>query len=250
MKINGVIPARWGSTRFPGKAIAIIAGKPMIQRVIERAVQAKSLNSVIVATDDQRIVNIVEKIDIPNLFVSLTRPDHPSGTDRIAEIIDDYPADIYVNIQGDEPLIEPELIDLISEPLTKNQWHMSTAVTPLDKLNDINNPSIVKAIFDSNNKALYFSRHPIPYIREDESDCLKETYWRHIGIYGYKKEFLKKLVQTPPCLIENAEKLEQLRALHIGGHIRIIKTNDYGIGVDTPKDLSKVEKIIEERNLV
>ena len=131
MKINGVIPARWGSTRFSGKAIAIIAGKPMIQRVIERAVQAKSLNSIIVATDDQRIVDIVEKINIPNLFVSLTRPDHPTGTDRIAEIIDDYPADIYVNIQGDEPLIEPELIDLISEPLTMNQWHMSTAVSPL-----------------------------------------------------------------------------------------------------------------------
>ena len=249
MKIIGIIPTRWGSTRFPGKCIAPIAGKPMIQRVVERARQAKRIDSLIVATDDTRIADAVEKLQLPDVQIIMTRSDHPTGTDRIAEAMASKHADAYINIQGDEPFIAPALIDQLAQALEDPQWQMATAVTPITKENEINDPSVVKALFNADGAALYFSRAAIPFLRDAQINIPTKTYWRHIGIYGYRRDFLQQLVQTPPCLLEEAEKLEQLRALHIGGRIHIIQTNDFGIGVDTPEDLIQAEKIIQERNL-
>ena len=249
MKIIGVIPTRWGSTRFPGKCIAPIAGKPMIQRVVARAQQAKHLDSLIVATDDTRIADVVENLHLPDVQIAMTRSDHPTGTDRIAEAISSISADACINIQGDEPFIEPTLIDQLAQALEDPHWQMTTAVAPITDETEINDPSVVKALFNADGAALYFSRAGIPYLREPQTTCPANTYWRHIGIYGYRRDFLQRLVQTPPCLLEEAEKLEQLRALHIGGRIHIIKTDDFGIGVDTPDDLIRAEKIIQERNL-
>ena len=250
MKIIGIIPTRWGSTRFPGKAIAPIAGKPMIQRVVERARKAKCIHSLIVATDDIRISDVVEKLQLPGVQIAMTRSDHPTGTDRIAEAVATTHADAYINIQGDEPFIDPALIDQLAQALEHPQWQMATAVTPITSESEINDPSVVKALFNADGAALYFSRAAIPYLREAQTIIPTNTYWRHIGIYGYRRDFLQQLVQTPPCLLEEAEKLEQLRALHIGGRIHMIKTNDFGIGVDTPEDLIQAEKIIQERNLL
>ncbi|MAS97661.1 MAG: 3-deoxy-manno-octulosonate cytidylyltransferase [Kiritimatiellaceae bacterium] len=249
MKIIGIIPTRWGSTRFPGKCIAPIAGKPMIQRVVERARQAKRLNSLIVATDDARIAEVVENLQLPDVQIVMTRSDHPTGTDRIAEAVDSIHADAYINIQGDEPFIAPALIDQLAYSLEDPQWQMATAITTITNESEINDPSVVKALFNDNGAALYFSRAAIPFLREAQTTFPENTYWRHIGIYGYRRDFLQQLVQTPPCLLEEAEKLEQLRALHIGGRIHMIQTNDFGISVDTPDDLIQAEKIIQERNL-
>ena len=249
MKIIGIIPTRWGSTRFPGKCIAPIAGKPMIQRVVERARQAKHIDSLIVATDDNRIADVVEKLQLPDVQIAMTRTDHPTGTDRIAEAVAYIHADAYINIQGDEPFIAPTLIDQIAQALQDPQWQMTTAVTPITNESEINDPSVVKALFNGDGAALYFSRAAIPFLRETKTTIPKNTYWRHIGIYGYRCDFLQQLVQTPPCLLEETEKLEQLRALHIGGRIHMIQTNEFGIGVDTPEDLIQAEKIIQERNL-
>ena len=249
MKIIGIIPTRWSSTRFPGKVIAPIAGKPMIQRVVERARKAKCINSLIVATDDIRISDVVENLQLPGVQIAMTRSDHPTGTDRIAEAVATIHADAYINIQGDEPFIDPALIDHLAQALEDPQWQMATAVTPITNESEINDPSVVKALFNSDGAALYFSRAAIPFLREPQTTIPINTYWRHIGIYGYRRDFLQKLVQTPPCLLEEAEKLEQLRALHIGGRIHMIQTNDFGIGVDTPEDLIQAEKIIQERNL-
>jgi 3-deoxy-manno-octulosonate cytidylyltransferase (CMP-KDO synthetase) len=249
MNTVGVIPTRWGSTRFPGKCIAPIAGKPMIQRVIERARQATQLTRIIVATDDNRITEVVQSLNLSDVDVVMTRPDHPSGTDRIAEAIQSMPADACINIQGDEPLIDPALIDQLAQALHDNQWQMVTAVTPITSWEEANDPSVVKALFDQTNTALYFSRASIPHLREPQTDCPTNTYWRHIGIYGYQRDFLEKLVSTPPAPLEKIEKLEQLRALHIGGRIRILQTHEFGIGIDTPEDVIKAEQLIQEHNI-
>ena len=183
----GVIPARWGSTRFPGKSLAPLCGKPLIQWVIERARQAKKLEKLIVATDDGRIRNAASELGVD---VVMTRSDHPSGTDRIAEALRDVEADVVVNIQGDEPLIEPTLIDELADFLARNaDWDMATAAAPITDAEDIQKASVVKVVWDHDARALYFSRSMIPHLREKDSGVAARDplYWRHIGIYAYRR---------------------------------------------------------------
>lgn len=243
-KIVGVIPSRWGSTRFPGKSLAMISGKPMIQWVVERVKQAKRLDAVIVATDDERIADCVRALAIPDVRVAMTRADHPTGTDRIAEAVQGLDADAVINVQGDEPLIDPALIDELAEVIASHEWDMATAATPIIDETQITDPSVVKALFNRHGQALYFSRATIPHIREPEGISTDGVYWRHIGIYAYRRDYLLKLVAEPPCALENLEKLEQLRALDMGCRMKIIKTNDFGIGVDTPEDVAKAEALL------
>jgi len=243
MKVVGVIPARWGSTRFPGKSLALISGKPLIQWVIKAALRARSLDSLLVATDDERIMKVVAKLGAKAV---MTRQDHPSGTDRIAEAVRDISADVVINIQGDEPLIDPNLIDKIADAMkTDEKWDMATAVAPISSESDLVNPTVVKVVWDAKGQALYFSRSVIPFVRE-KTDSADIRHWRHIGIYAYTKVFLGKFVKTPPCALERAEKLEQLRALHIGGRIAVVQTNEAGIGVDTPEDVKYVEEVMRK----
>jgi 3-deoxy-manno-octulosonate cytidylyltransferase (CMP-KDO synthetase) len=244
--IVGVIPSRWGSTRFPGKSLTLISGKPMVQWVVERVKQAKKLDAVIVATDDDRIADCVLSLNIPDVQVAMTHPDHPSGTDRIAEAVQDLDIDAVINIQGDEPLIDPALIDELAEVISTDEWDMATAATPIADPEQINDPSVVKALFNRHGQALYFSRSTIPHIREPEGVPTAGIYWRHIGIYAYRREYLLKLVAEPPCALENLEKLEQLRALDMGCRMKVIKTQDFGIGVDTPEDVAKAEKLLKQ----
>jgi len=245
-RVIGVIPARWASTRLPGKPLAMIAGKPMIQRVAEQVVKAESLDAVLVATDDQRIADAVASFNIPGVEAVMTRQDHPSGTDRIAEAIANTDCDGVINIQGDEPLIEPELIDRLAGVMAEGDWDMATAAAPIENDEDLNNPSIVKAVFADNGQALYFSRAPIPFVRDAETDA-SGAHWRHLGIYAYCRDYLLKLVAEPPCALENLEKLEQLRAMHIGCRMNVLKVADVGIGVDTPEDIERVEQILREQ---
>ncbi len=245
-KIIGVIPSRWGSTRFPGKSLALISGKPMIQWVVERVKQVKRLDAVIVATDDTRIANCVNALAIPGVQVAMTRSDHPSGTDRIAEAVEGLDADAVINVQGDEPLIDPALIEELAEVIASDKWDMATAATPIENEEQINDPSVVKALFNRHGQALYFSRATIPYIREPKSIPTPGTYWRHIGIYAYRRDYLLKLVHEPVCALEDLEKLEQLRALDMGCRMKVIKTQDFGIGVDTPEDIAKAEALLKQ----
>lgn len=244
--IVGVIPSRWGSTRFPGKSLAMIAGKPMIQWVVERVKQAKKLDAVIVATDDDRIADCVLELGIEGVQVAMTRPDHPSGTDRIAEAVQDLDIDAAINVQGDEPLIDPALINELADIIASGGWDMATAATPIHDDSQIHDPSVVKALFNRHGQALYFSRATIPHIREPEGISKDGIYWRHIGIYAYRRDYLLKLVAEPPCKLENLEKLEQLRALDMGCRMKVIKTEDFGIGVDTPSDVAKAEALLNQ----
>jgi 3-deoxy-manno-octulosonate cytidylyltransferase (CMP-KDO synthetase) len=237
----GVIPARWESTRFPGKILAPICGKPLIQWVIENVRKATALSEVIVATDDARIADAATASGVRAV---MTRADHPSGTDRVAEAVADVEADVIINIQGDEPLIDPELVDRLAGLMVASDWDMGTAVTQIHDAGDLESLGVVKVVRRSDGSALYFSRSIIPHIRDHDHVPAVPLHWRHIGIYGYRREFLKRLVATPPCALEEAEKLEQLRALYIGGRIGIVETEDVGVGVDTPEDLEAVERLI------
>jgi 3-deoxy-manno-octulosonate cytidylyltransferase (CMP-KDO synthetase) len=247
-KIVGVIPSRWGSTRFPGKSLAMISGKPMIQWVVERVRQAKKLDAVIVATDDLRIAECVQALEIPGVQMAMTRADHPSGTDRIAEAVQGLEIDAVINVQGDEPLIDPALIDELAGVIASGEWDMATAATPIEDPAQINDPSVVKALFNRHGQALYFSRATIPHIREPEGVPMAGIYWRHIGIYAYRRDYLLKLVQEPVCALENLEKLEQLRALDLGCRMKVVQTQDFGIGVDTPEDIAKAEALLNQIN--
>lgn len=241
-RVIGVIPARWASTRLPGKPLVSIAGKPMIVRVAERAAQARRLAAVRVAVDDERVANAVEQAAIPGVQAVMTRPDHLSGTDRVAEAAAGDPCDAVVNIQGDEPLIDPALIDRLAEVIISGDWDMATAAAPLAGEADLHSPSVVKAVFNRDGQALYFSRAPVPCNRDGEpSDGL---FWRHIGIYAYTAGFLQTLTATPSCGMERLEKLEQLRALHIGCRMKVLKVEAVGMGVDTPEDIEQVEAIL------
>ena len=244
MSVVGVIPARWGSTRFPGKSIAPVCGKPLIGWVIERCHAAARLSQVLVATDDDRIARVAEEF---GALAVMTGPDHPSGTDRVAEAVAGIEADSVVNIQGDEPMIEPALIDRLAETICgEGDWDMVTAATPVVCAEDVTNSTIVKVVWDNAHRALYFSRAGIPFVRDgDEHGEGTVCHWRHVGIYAYSKSFLEKLVGTDPCALEQAEKLEQLRALHIGGKILVLETDNDGIGVDTPGDVARVETLLK-----
>lgn len=238
IRVCGVIPARYGSTRFPGKALAMLAGKPIIQHVYERCSQAEYLDTILVATDDQRIVDVVEGF---GGIAVMTSCGHQSGTDRIAEAVRNIDCEIVVNIQGDEPLINPAVINLIAGELINNPLvEMVTPVTETIDPEEVKNPNIVKAVIDANGYALYFSRYPIPFIRDTQPG----KWYKHIGLYGYRKDFLLRFVSYSSSFLENAERLEQLRVLENGHKIKTVVTAYQSIGVDTPADLMEVEKRI------
>jgi len=246
VKIVGIVPARYASTRFPGKALAPIAGKPLIQHVVERCQKAKSLSEVIVATDDSRIAEVVKKF----CRVEMTRPEHPSGTDRIAEAAARCTCDAVVNIQGDEPLIDPAVIDAVASALAQNE--MATAATPVKNPAEYDNPNVVKVVVNAAGRALYFSRRTIPYLREAASGSVSEQlaafpFLKHLGIYGYRRETLLRLVKFPVSPLENAEKLEQLRALENGIPMAVVTVAYDSVGVDVPEDVAKVENIFSHR---
>jgi 3-deoxy-manno-octulosonate cytidylyltransferase (CMP-KDO synthetase) len=243
MKIIGVIPARYGSTRFPGKPLVAVAGKPLIQHVVERCKGARSLQEVIVATDDQRIRDVAVQF----CRVEMTSPDHPSGTDRIAEVIQRTNGDAAINIQGDEPLIDPAVIDAVSNALANAQ--MSTAAAPVRDVAEYDNPNVVKVVVNAVDRALYFSRRTIPYVRDAASRSATEQlaafpFLKHLGIYGYRRETLLRLVKFPPSPLEQAEKLEQLRALDQGIEIAVVRVNYEAVGVDVPEDVARVEQLL------
>jgi len=218
----------------------------MVQWVVERVRQAQRLSEVIVATDDERILQAVEAF---GGVAVMTRPDHPSGTDRIAEAACGIDADLVLNVQGDEPLIAPGLIDdLVLAMEAGMEWDMGTAAAPIESAADLENPSIVKVVWGADHGALYFSRSPIPFVRDDDMQG-KVQHWRHLGIYAYRREFLQRLVLEPPCVLEDAEKLEQLRALYLGGKMVVVETLDHGIGVDTPEDVARAEQLMREAGI-
>ena len=245
MIIVGIIPARFGSTRFPGKPLAPVAGKPLIQHVVEQCQKAKSLSEIIVATDDTRIWEVAQNF----CRVEMTRPEHPSGSDRIAEVVERISCDAVVNIQGDEPLIEPSVIDSVANTLTNCE--MSTAATRIKNPAELDNPNVVKVVVNAAGRALYFSRRTIPYLREAASGSTSEqlaafAFLKHLGIYGYRRETLLRLVKFPVSPLEAAEKLEQLRALENGVQIAVVKVNYDSIGVDAPEDVEWVERYLKK----
>ena len=235
----GVIPARWASTRFPGKMLAEIGGRPLIHWVIDQVQKAEALDEILVATDDERIRDSVTPLSV---HCVMTKPDHPSGTDRIAEAVAGIEATVVVNIQGDEPLIDPALVSAVAETLKQDSsWDMATASCALEA-SEVNDTAIVKVVTAADGRALYFSRSAIPHIREQEdTDRAAILLQRHIGIYGYRKTFLETLVQTPVCDLEQVERLEQLRALYIGARMKVIPWSEGGIGIDLPEHVARAE---------
>lgn len=243
MRILGIIPARYASTRFPGKPLHPIAGKPLVQHVVERCRLAKSLSEVIVATDDARIA------DVGRIFcrVEMTREDHPSGSDRIAEVAARCECDAVINVQGDEPLIDPAVIDAVAGALATCE--MSTAATPIRRVEDYDNPNVVKVVVSAAGRALYFSRRTIPYVRDAAGRSAGEQlaafpFLKHLGIYGYRRESLLRLVRCPVSPLEAAERLEQLRALECGIPIAVVRVDYDSVGVDAPGDVARAEAML------
>ena len=242
MKIVAIIPARYASTRFPGKPLAMISGKPMVQRVYEKADNCKLIDRVIVATDSLEIARTVESFGGETC---ITASNHETGTDRIAEAAKSIDAQIIVNVQGDEPLIPSEAIQEAIAPVVNDKnISMCTLKTKIRKKQDIQNPNVVKVVTDASNYALYFSRSPIPFMQEG---CENVPFFRHIGLYVYGKEFLIKYTEMPRLVLEKAESLEQLRALEHGYSIKVIETNYYPLGVDVPEDILLAEKMIADQ---
>ncbi|MGQ9630085.1 MAG: 3-deoxy-manno-octulosonate cytidylyltransferase [bacterium] len=242
MKAIGIIPARFKAVRFPGKPLADLLGKPVIQWVYERARGAKLLNDVIVATDDERIARAVRDF---GGNVEMTSPEHKSGTDRIAEVARRLPdVGIVINIQGDEPIIHPDTIDAVAKPLLEDDsLQMCTCKFKIEDEEDLRNPNVTKVVTDSRGYALYFSRAPIPYKRDEG---LPGVYYRHVGLYGYRRDFLLKYAEMPQGTLERSEKLEQLRVLEWGYKIKVVEVHHLSIGVDTPEDLERVRRILME----
>jgi 3-deoxy-manno-octulosonate cytidylyltransferase (CMP-KDO synthetase) len=231
--IIGVIPARYASTRFPGKPLADIFGKPMLQWVYENSKKSKLINEIIIATDDKRILDAANKFGCRAV---LTSKRHKSGTDRICEAVQKIKCDIVVNIQGDEPFINAENIDRAIEPmLNDSRVLVSTIAVKIDNTADIRNPNKVKVIFDKNNFALYFSRSIIPFERN------RAQYYKHIGLYVYRKKFLLEFAKMKRTKLEISEELEQLRILENGYKIKVVEVKEDSISVDTPSDLKKIK---------
>ena len=246
MNVLGIIPARYASTRFPGKPLALLAGKPLIQRVVERCRGAKTLSDVIVATDDPRIAAVAGRF----CRVEMTAATHPSGSDRIAEVAARCACDAVVNIQGDEPLIDPAVVDAVARALEREV--MSTAATPIRDLAEYDNPNVVKVVVNTAGRALYFSRRTIPYLREAANGSVSEQlaafpFLKHLGIYGYRRETLLRLVKFPVSPLEAAEKLEQLRALENGIAIAVVTVEHDSVGVDVPADVARVERLLRSQ---
>jgi len=249
MKISAVIPARYGSRRFEGKPLVDILGKPMVQHVYEGVHQSKLIDEVIVATDDQRILDAVKSFGGKAI---MTSPTHPTGTDRVAEVTRKLKSEIIVNVQGDEPLIIGSIIDKAIRPLLLDDTlHMSTLMTRIEEVRDWLNPHIVKVVVDQKNFALYFSRSPIPFPRDlnigrlesnpfGTSRPLPQRVFKHIGVYVFRRKFLLNFSKMKPTPLEKLEKLEQLRALENGYRIKVTPVNYEPICVDTPEDLGKI----------
>jgi len=235
----GVIPSRYRSTRFPGKALAVLAGKPLIQHVYERSVSARSIEKVLVATDDDRILEAVRNFGGEAV---LTSPDHPSGTDRLAEVARTLEAGIYVNIQGDEPLVDPRDIDALVDKLRRDPLvEMATLRSPIRKREDLENPNVVKVVCDQSGDALYFSRSPIPH----RGDAGVAGTFRHLGLYAYRRALLLEITAAPPGVLERLERLEQLRVLEAGRGIRVLDAVGFSMSVDTPEDLELARRLLD-----
>ena len=246
MKVLCIIPARYASTRFPGKPLAVICGKPMIQRVFEQVIKASSVAYATVATDDLRIVNAVRGF---GGNVVMTRTNHSNGTSRCFEAMEivqkQNPAlhfDVVVNIQGDEPYIQPEQIDVVANLFSNQETQIGTLIKKIDTYDDLFSPHVVKVAFDADQKALFFSRNPIPFVRNfQKNEWLKSfSFYKHIGIYAYRKKVLQQIVALKSGKLEKAENLEQLRWLENGFSIQLKITKLESIGIDTPEDLSKL----------
>jgi len=242
-KVIVVIPSRYASTRLPGKPLAQLAGKPMVQHVYERAKQAQTVHRVIVATDDQRIVEAVKAFGGE---ARMTRTDHRTGTERIAEVAVQEPGDVFVNVQGDEPLIDPVAIDTaVGALLEELQTQFSTVATPIRHAGDIMDPNVVKTVLDFDGNALYFSRAPIPWIR-DTQQKLHVKYWKHLGLYVFQREALLEYTTLPQGELERIEQLEQLRWLENGWKIRVAEVAHDAVSVDVPEDVARVEKLMQK----
>src|SRR5579863_1569442 len=238
-----VIPARFGSTRLPGKPLVSLGGKPMVQRVYERAKRAQTVHRVIVATDDQRIMDAVKGFGGE---ARMTRSDHRTGTERIAEVAAHEGGEVFVNVQGDEPLIDPEAIDtaigaLLEEPAAQ----IATVATPIRNLSDVMDPNVVKTVLDFDNNALYFSRAPIPWAR-DTGQKVHVNYWKHLGLYVFQRDALLEYPTLPQGELEKIEQLEQLRWMENGWKIRVAEVAHDAVSVDVPEDVTRVEKLLRE----
>ena len=232
------IPARWGSTRFPGKPLHLIAGKPLVQHVWERCQDCREVDDIIIATDDERIVEAGEAF---GARVVMTSPEHPSGTDRIAEAAGLFPGHgVLINVQGDEPLISPRLIDELAVTMRGDRGiPMITAAAPIREAGLVGDANVVKVVLDEKGDALYFSRSPLPFFRNEVPELVP---LRHLGIYGFQRDFLLEFVSWPPAALERAESLEQLRALAHGARIRVVLTDDLSPGVDTLDQARAIEE--------
>ncbi len=241
MKCLAIIPARYASTRFPGKPLANIHGKSMIRRVYEQVLQASLVDEVVVATDDQRIAN---EVDTFNGRWVMTLPSHPSGTDRCFEALQKTGGlfDMVVNVQGDEPFIDPSQIDQLIRLIQEEKAEIGTLALRIADKETLFNPNVVKVVVDDQNRALYFSRHPIPYMRNVNADewLAHQSFYKHLGIYAFKSEILGKITQLPMTSLEKAESLEQLRWLQNGIRIKVGFTETQSQAVDTPEDLQKL----------
>jgi 3-deoxy-manno-octulosonate cytidylyltransferase (CMP-KDO synthetase) len=241
-KVVVVIPARYGSTRLPGKPLVQLAGKPMIQRVYERAKLAKQANQVIVATDDERIVKAVEAFGGE---ARMTRTDHRTGTERVAEVAAHVEGDIFVNVQGDEPLLDPAAVDTaVSSLLEEPTALISTVATPIKTPGDIMDPNVVKTVLDFDGNALYFSRAPIPWVRDTASKTLVR-HLKHLGLYVFQREALLEYATLPQGELERIEQLEQLRWMENGWKIRVAEVEHDAVSVDVPEDVGRVEKLLQ-----
>lgn len=241
MSMIAVIPSRYASTRLPGKPLVDICGKPMVQHVYERVRRVSLFDEVLVATDNERIANVVEAF---GGAACMTSPDCPSGSDRLIEVAKSHPADVYVNVQGDEPLVEPSSIEKLARAMLDDpSLQMGTLCYPISA-EQAQNPNLVKVVRAHNGNALYFSRSPIPFPR---SGGIAPQYFGHLGMYAYRREFLMNFGSLPYSPLENTEKLEQLRVLQAGIAIRVLEVEATGPGVDTPEDLEAVRRILTEK---
>jgi 3-deoxy-manno-octulosonate cytidylyltransferase (CMP-KDO synthetase) len=243
-KIVIVIPARYSSTRLPGKPLVLLAGKPMVQRVYERAKMAKTASRVIVATDDERIVKAVEAFGGE---ARMTRPDHRTGTERIAEVAAHSEGDVFVNVQGDEPLLDPQAVDTaVSSLLEDPPAAISTVAVPIKTPGDIMDPNVVKTVLDFDGNALYFSRAPIPWVRDTTAHQIVR-HLKHLGLYVFQRDALLEYPTLPQGELERIEQLEQLRWMENGWKIRVAQVEHDAVSVDVPADVERVEKLLQQK---
>ncbi len=241
VKVLAVIPARNASSRFPGKPLALIAGKPMVQHVFERVRRTRLVSRVVVATDDSAIKEAVEAFGGAAV---VTRSDHRTGTDRVAEVAAHIPAEIYLNVQGDEPLIDPGTIDALVRAIAEDDSvQLATPCSAIAQPSDIMDPNVVKVVRDFDGNALYFSRAPIPWVR-DTPEKVTAQHWKHLGLYSFRRDALLEFPTLPPGELEHLEQLEQLRWLENGFRIRVVETDYDAISVDVPSDVPRVEKLL------